>query len=379
MEFRDLKKQYLKYENEFDRAVKRVMIEANFISGSQVKNLEERMAKYVGVQHCISCGNGTDALSLVLQAWGIGQGDAVFVPNYTFFATAEVVSYVGATPIFVDVYPDTFNIEIEHLEQQIKKVIDEGNLKPRVIISVDLFGLLADYDGLEKIAKKYNLLVLEDAAQAFGAEFKGKKACSFGDAATTSFFPAKPLGCYGDGGAIFTNNDKLASLLESLKVHGKSKEDKYDNIRIGVNSRLDTIQAAILDVKMDAFINHELTDVNKAYELYTERLNRFVITPVIPEGYYSSFAQYTIKLTSKSERDGLQKYLKDNDVPSLIYYTKTMHQQKAFSYLSNNDDDYPVSTKLCDIVLSIPIHPYITLEEIDRVTNLIKTFVQISR
>lgn len=378
MEFRDLKKQYLKYENEFDQAVKRVMLETHFISGNQVKELEERMAKYVGVKHCITCGNGTDALSLVLEAWGIGQGDAVFVPNYTFFATAEVVSYVGATPIFVDVYPDTFNIDIEHLEKQIKNVIQEGILKPKVIIPVDLFGLLANYEKLEKVAKKYNLLVLEDAAQAFGAEYKGRKACSFGDAATTSFFPAKPLGCYGDGGAIFTNDDNLASLLESLKVHGKNKEDKYDNIRIGVNSRLDTIQAAILDVKLDAFIKHELSDVNKVYELYTQRLKDYVVTPVIPEGYYSSFAQYTIKLSSGSERDGLQNFLKENDVPSLIYYTKTMHQQKAFSYLSNSDTDYPVSTKLCDLVLSIPIHPYITIEEIDKVSGLIKTFVQMN-
>lgn len=378
MEFRDLKKQYLKYESEFDQAVKRVMLETHFISGSQVKQLEERMAKYVGVKHCITCGNGTDALSLVLQAWGIGQGDAVFVPNYTFFATAEVVSYVGATPIFVDVYPDTFNIDIEHLEKQIKSILEEGILKPRVIIPVDLFGLLANYEKLEKVAKKYNLLVLEDAAQAFGAEYKGRKACSFGDAATTSFFPAKPLGCYGDGGAIFTNDDNLASLLESLKVHGKNKDDKYDNIRIGVNSRLDTIQAAILNVKLDAFINHELSDVNKVYELYTEKLKGYVITPIIPEGYYSSFAQYTIKLSSRFERDGLQKFLKENDVPSLIYYTKTMHQQKAFSHLRNSDTDYPVSTKLCDLVLSIPIHPYITIEEIDKVSVLVKTFVQMN-
>lgn len=378
MEFRDLKKQYLKYENEFDQAVKKIMLETHFISGNQVKQLEERMAKYVGVKHCITCGNGTDALSLVLEAWGIGQGDAVFVPNYTFFATAEVVSYVGATPIFVDVYPDTFNIDIEHLEKQIKNVIQEGILKPKVIIPVDLFGLLANYEKLDKVAKKYNLLVLEDAAQAFGAEYKGRKACSFGDAATTSFFPAKPLGCYGDGGAVFTNDDNLASLLESLKVHGKNKEDKYDNIRIGVNSRLDTIQAAILDVKLDAFIKHELSDVNKVYELYTQRLKDYVVTPVIPEGYYSSFAQYTIKLSSRSERDGLQNFLKENDVPSLIYYTKTMHQQKAFSYLSNSDTDYPVSTKLCDLVLSIPIHPYITIEEIDKVSGLIKTFVQMN-
>lgn len=374
MQYRDLKTQYEKYKTEIDSAVQKVFSESNFISGPQVKSFEKRLAEYVGAKHCISCANGTDALSLVLTAWGIGKGDAVFVPDFTFFATAEVVSYVGATPIFVDVDHDTFNIDSLHLEKKIQEVIAKKQLRPKVIIPVDLFGLLADYDKIGEIANKYNLLILEDAAQGFGAEYKGKKACSFGDAATTSFFPAKPLGCYGDGGAIFTNNDKLAALLESLRVHGKG-EDKYDNIRIGVNSRLDTVQAAVLDVKLTAFVNHELNDVNIIYAKYNNLLKNVVDIPIIPEGYLSSFAQYTIKLKSQKERDGLKSFLANKGIPSMIYYTKTMHNQIAFLDLNNKDEDYPVSTNLCKTVLSLPMHPYLTDSEIELISKSIIEFV----
>ncbi len=370
MQFRDLKTQYEKYKNEIDNAVHQVFTDSNFISGSQVKHLEKRLADYVGVKHCVSVANGTDALSLVLTAWGIGKGDAVFVPDFTFFATAEVVSFVGATPIFVDVDHDTFNINPLKLEDKIQQVISENKLKPRVIIPVDLFGLLANYLEISKVAKKYNLFVLEDAAQGFGAEFNGKRACSFGDAATTSFFPAKPLGCYGDGGAIFTNDDHLAELLESLRVHGKG-EDKYDNVRIGVNSRLDTVQAAILDVKLTAFINHELNDVNKLYKEYNHQLKGIVDTPYIPEGYLSSFAQYTIKLKSQQQRDGLKEYLASKGIPSMIYYTKTMHNQTAFADLGNSDEDYPVSSVLCKSVLSLPMHPYLKNSDIQFIVQTI--------
>ena len=375
MQFRDLKTQYEKYKSEIDATVQSVFIESNFISGPQVKALEKRLAEYVGVKHCISCANGTDALSLVLTAWGIGKGDAVFVPDFTFFATAEVVSYVGATPIFVDVDKSTFNIDTAKLEKKITEVLVKNELKPRVIIPVDLFGLLADYEKIDKIAKKYNLQVLEDAAQGFGAEYNGKRACSFGDAATTSFFPAKPLGCYGDGGAIFTNDDTVAALLESLRVHGKG-EDKYDNVRIGVNSRLDTVQAAILDVKLSAFINHELKDVNLVYHKYSSRLKNVVDIPIIPNGYLSSFAQYTIKLNSQSQRDGLKTFLSNKGIPSMIYYTKTMHNQTAFNDLENSDDDYPVSTNLCKTVLSLPMHPYLTDKEIELVCSSIVEYIK---
>lgn len=376
MQFRDLKAQYDKYKNEIDAAVQKVFSESNFISGPQVKSFEKRLAEYVGVKHCISCANGTDALSLVLTAWGIGKGDAVFVPDFTFFATAEVVSFVGATPIFVDVDQYTFNIDPIKLEKKIKEIFHKNVLTPKVIIPVDLFGLLADYERIEQIAKKYNLLVLEDAAQGFGAEFNGKRACSFGDAATTSFFPAKPLGCYGDGGAIFTNDDDVAALLESLRVHGKG-EDKYDNIRIGVNSRLDTVQAAILDVKLDAFINHELSDVNSVYLKYNNLLRNIVGIPTIPKGYLSSFAQYTIKLKSQKQRDDLKAFLLSRGIPSMIYYTKTMHNQTAFADLNNSDDDYPVSTHLCKTVLSLPMHPYLNDDDINQISNAIIEFINL--
>ncbi|MGE4571915.1 MAG: DegT/DnrJ/EryC1/StrS family aminotransferase [Candidatus Izemoplasmatales bacterium] len=374
MKFRDLKSQYEKYKNEIDNAVQNVFSESSFISGPQVKTFEQRLANYVGVKHCISCANGTDALSLVLTAWNVGKGDAVFVPDFTFFATAEVVSFVGATPIFVDVDPITFNIDTNKLELKIQEVIELSKLTPKVVIPVDLFGLLADYEMIEKIAKKYNLLVLEDAAQGFGAEYKGRKACSFGDIATTSFFPAKPLGCYGDGGAIFTNDEEMASLLESLRVHGKG-EDKYDNVRIGVNSRLDTIQAAILDVKLTAFINHELDDVNKIYLKYNSLLDGFVEIPIIPQNYLSSFAQYTIKLKSQKQRDELKSYLSTKGIPTMIYYTKTMHNQTAFKELNNKDEDYPISTKLCETVLSLPMHPYLSDTEIEFISNSIIEFL----
>lgn len=371
MEFRDLKAQYDKYKNEIDSSILRVLNSTNFIGGKEVTEFEDRLKDYVGVKHCISCANGTDALSLVLNAWGIKAGDAVFVPDFTFFATAEVASFAGATPIFVDVELDSFNICVISLEKEIKRVIRDNTLKPRVIIPVDLFGLPANYEEIEKLAKKYNLLILEDGAQGFGGEFKGKKACSFGDAAITSFFPAKPLGCYGDGGAIFTNDDALANLISSLKVHGKG-EDKYDNVRIGVNSRLDTIQAAILNVKLDAFIEHELRSVNRVHALYNSLLDGVVTTPKIKKEYYSSFAQYTIRLNSKEERDNLQSRLKDLGIPTMVYYIKPMHKQTAFKDILVIEESLKNSSLLSDTVLSLPMHPYLKEEEIIFIADKIK-------
>ncbi|WNF22652.1 DegT/DnrJ/EryC1/StrS family aminotransferase [Mesobacillus jeotgali] len=375
MEFRDLKAQYEKYKPEIDSAIFNVISNANFIGGKEVNQLEEQLADFVGVNHCITCANGTEAMTLLMMAWDIKGGDAVYVPDFTFFSTGEVVSFRGATPVFVDVDRETFNIDPLKLEKAIIKTIEEGKLTPKVIIPVDLFGLPANFSQIEKIAEKYNLKILEDGAQGFGGNINGKRACSFGDAATTSFFPAKPLGCYGDGGAIFTNDDELAGLLKSLKIHGKG-EDKYDNVRIGINSRLDTIQAAILKVKLEAFINHELEGVNRVYRLYNEKLSGLVEVPVIPEGYYSSFAQYTIKLKNKEQRDGLQAHLKEQGIPSMIYYVKPMHRQGAFSYLPFEDKDFEVTNELCDIVLSLPMHPYITDEEIQAVCEAIEGYLK---
>jgi len=375
MEFRDLKAQYDKYKNEIDSAIQEVINNTNFIGGKEVNTVEQRLAEYVGVKHCITCANGTEAMTLLMMAWDIKEGDAVFVPDFTFFSTGEIVSFRGATPIFVDVDRTTFNIDITKLDKAIKKVISEGKLTPKVIIPVDLFGLPANYIEIEKIAKKYNLRVLEDAAQGFGGSINGKKACSFGDAATTSFFPAKPLGCYGDGGAIFTNDDELAELLNSLKVHGKG-DNKYDNVRIGVNSRLDSIQAAVLNVKLTAFIKHELKDVNRIYKQYNEKLKGIVETPVIPERYESSFAQYTIKLKDKEERDELQAKLREEGIPSMVYYTKPMHKQRAFAVYDYDDNDFEVTNELCDTVLSLPMHPYLSESDVTLIVKeIIKYFV----
>lgn len=371
MQMRDLQLQYQKYKHEIDTSIQEVLLRANFIEGKEVQELEEQLAHYVGVKHCVTCANGTEAMTLVMMAWGIKEGDAVFVPDFTFFSTGEIVSFCGATPVFVDVCEDTFNIDTNKLELAIIKTIEEGKFVPKVIIPVDLFGLPADHFEIEKIAKKYSLLVLEDGAQGFGGNINGRKACSFGDAATTSFFPSKPLGCYGDGGAIFTDSDDLAELLQSLKIHGKGKH-KYDNVRIGVNSRLDTIQAAVLQVKLKAFIHHELEDVNLIFKLYNETLNGIVQTPVIPKGYNSSFAQYTIKLNNKEQRDSLQMYLEKNGIPSGVYYIKPMHKQSAFSYLKYDDNDFEVANSLCETVLSLPIHPYMGKADVERISNLIK-------
>ncbi len=369
MEFRDLKTQYLTYKKEIDLAVEKVMTRGDFIGGKEVEILEERLAKYVGVKHCITCANGTDALTLVLMSWGIKAGDAVFIPDFTFFATGEVVSYEQATPIFVDVKKETFNMDPQDLEIKINQIISEGKLKPKVIIPVDLFGLPANYDEIERIAKKYNLLVLEDGAQGFGGSINGKVACSFGDAAITSFFPAKPLGCYGDGGAIFTNDDEMNALLRSYKFHGKGSH-KYDNVRIGMNSRLDTIQAAVLNVKLTIFTNHELNDVIEVAKMYNQELLGVVEVPVIPEGYISSYAQYTIRLRSKQERDSLQALLLSNSIPSLIYYPKPMHKQLAFNISYEIDNKNTIA--LCDTVLSLPMHPYLKKKDVVLICSIIK-------
>lgn len=371
MQFRDLKSQYDAMEHDISVGIQEVINSSAFISGKQVRELEKELADYVGVKHCITCANGTDALSLALMAWHIGSGDAVFVPDFTFFSSGEVVSFEGAVPIFVDVDESTFNISACSLERAIKKVIEEGKLIPRVVVAVDLFGQPADYERIVPIVKKYDLKLLEDGAQGFGGEIRGKRACSFGDIATTSFFPAKPLGCYGDGGAVFTNDNEIADLIASLRVHGKG-EDKYDNVRIGMNSRLDTIQAAILKVKLKAFSDYEVDDVNGVAARYTRLLEGIVKTPVVPEGVVSSWAQYTLLLDTKEERDSLQDYLKQQGIPSMIYYKKPMHMQGAFA----NDDcvkvDLSVATSVCDRVLSIPIHPYLREGEQDRVINAIK-------
>ena len=376
MNFRDLSKQYLVLKNDIDAAMLSVASSSKYIMGPQVKELEAQLAEYVGVKHCLTCANGTDALTLALKAWGVGEGDAVFVPDFTFFSSAEVVSLEGATPVFVDVYPDTFNISVESLRSAYDRVVSEGKLRPRVVVAVDLFGLPADYPSLRQFCDEYHLLILEDGAQGFGGSINGRRACSFGDISTTSFFPAKPLGCYGDGGAVFTDNDEWASLIDSYRVHGKGTF-KYDNVRIGMNSRLDTLQAAILQVKLRAFADYELDAVNRAAELYTSLLSGAVVTPSIPSGFRSSWAQYTIRLTSREQRDALQQHLKSLDIPSMVYYPTPMHAQTAFAGLSPSmESDCGFSSLLSSTVLSLPMHPYLTDSDIHIVSDAILSYLR---
>lgn len=373
MQFRDLKKQYQSLKKEIDPAIQQVLTTGNFISGSQVTELEEQLSAYVGVKHCITCGNGTDALTLALMVWNIGPGDAVFVPDFTFFASGETPAYEGAVPIFVDVEEDTFNMSPSSLEEAILQVKGEGKLTPRIIVAVDLFGQPADYPEIRRIAEKYNLFILEDGAQGFGGRIGARRACSFGDISTTSFFPAKPLGCYGDGGAIFTDNDEWAELLRSYRIHGKGA-DKYDNVRIGMNSRLDTIQAAVLQVKLKAFDEYELTAVNEAAVRYTEGLREVVKTPSVREGFYSSWAQYSILLKDKEKRDRLQAYLKEKGIPTMVYYPRPMSMQGAFAGLDCVKVELPVTADLCRRVLALPMHPYLTAEEQEEVIREIKAY-----
>ena len=362
MEFRDLQHQYQLHKNEINSAIQNVLTQSNFISGSQVQQLELKLAEYVGVKNCITCANGTDALQLALMTWGIGRGDAVFVPDFTFFSSGEVVPIVGATPVFVDIDADTYNICPESLEKAIQYVLSETDLNPKVIVAVDLFGQPADFQQLRLIADKYHLLILEDGAQGFGGSIGERKACSFGDIATTSFFPAKPLGCYGDGGAIFTDNDEWADLLRSYRVHGKGK-DKYDNVRIGMNSRLDTLQAAILLEKLK-FFDEEVERCNKVAKAYNSQLSQFVKIPIIKTGFTSSWAQYTICLQNSEKREHIMQVLRENDIPSAVYYKKPMHLQEAFALNSFMKLEYNVTESICSRCLSLPMHPYMNDDDI---------------
>ena len=383
MQFRDLPKQYEVLKPQIDEAMIGVATSAHFIGGSQVKELEKALAEYVGVKHCITCANGTDAITIAMRAWGVGKGDAVFVPDFTFFSSGECPADEGATPIYVDVDKRTYNLDPVKLEEAVKEVIAEGKYKAKAVVAVDLFGLPADYPAIKAICDKYDLLLLEDGAQGFGGSINGKMTCSFGDISTTSFFPAKPLGCYGDGGAIFTDNDEWADLIRSICVHGKDTSNpndpnaKYNNIRLGKNSRLDTLQAAILLPKFKAFVDYELKDINEVASWYTEGLkDTEIVLPIIPEGFYSSWALYTIQLPEGVDRKEVQAILKAADIPSMVYYAKPMHNQGAFEGTDSAVADCPVTEKLCSTVLSLPLDPYKTKEDIDLVVSEIKKALQ---
>lgn len=377
MEFRDLKKQYRVLKAEIDGQIQSVCASAHYISGPEVRELERLLAEYVGVKHCITCANGTDAITLALKVWEIGKGDAVFVPDFTFFSSGECPAAESAACVFVDVDERTYNIDPVRLEEAVLQIKKAGKYVPKAVVAVDLFGQPADYDAIRPVCERYGLLLLEDGAQGFGGSIGKQRACSFGDISTTSFFPAKPLGCYGDGGAVFTDDDTWAALIRSYAVHGKNVDDKYDNIRLGLNSRLDTLQAAILLAKLKAFRKHELDDINKAASWYAENLEGTgLVLPVVKQGFTSSWAQYTVQLPEGVNRSAVQEKLKADNIPSQVYYRRPMHIQRAFSATDSAKTDCKITERICNHVLSLPIHPYIAKEDVrfvsERLENALK-------
>tara|TARA_Y100000748_G_C15478336_1_gene481740 strand:+ start:116 stop:1222 length:1107 start_codon:yes stop_codon:yes gene_type:complete len=368
VEFLDLKTQQKRIRKSLEKRINKILDHGAYIMGPEVFELEEKLADYCGVKHVISCSSGTDALLIPLMSWGIGPGDAVFTTPYTYHATAEVISILGATPVLVDVYQSTYNIDCEKLEIEIKRVIKENKLNPKAIIPVDLFGLPARYRLIDNIAKKYNLKVLEDAAQSFGGSIGEKKVGSFGDVAATSFYPAKPLGCYGDGGAIFTNNDEIAEKCRSIRFHGTTEKDRYHSEVIGLNGRLDSMQAAVLLEKLSIF-DDELEMRNEIDRFYRKHLD---IAQYHPKNYQSAHALFSIVLDSSHARDKLVKVLSERGIPSAIYYKYPIHLMQAFKYLGYSNGDFPVSELLSLQILSLPMHPY--LNEAEQI-NILKYIV----
>ena len=367
MKFLDLEKQQKRIRKPLEKRINKILDHGAYIMGPEVFELEEKLADYCGVKHAISCSSGTDALLIPLMAWGIGPGDAVFTTPFTYVATAEVISILGATPIFVDVYESTYNIDCEKLEIEINRIVNEGKLQPKAIIPVDLFGLPARYRLIDKIANKYNLKVIEDAAQSFGGSIRGKKVGTFGDVAATSFYPAKPLGCYGDGGAIFTNNDALAEECRAIRIHG-TKKDKYNSEMIGLNGRLDSIQAAVLLEKL-TILDDELDKRIKVDSYYRKHLNN---AQYHPKKYSSGHALFSIVLASNSKRNDLVERLSKKNIPSVIYYKFPIHLMEGFQYLEYKPGDFPVSENLSNSIISLPMHPYLSENDIDFVIETIQ-------
>lgn len=383
MDFIDLKTQQERIKEQIHVRIGRVLDHGQYIMGPEIRELEEKLAAYVGAKHAVGCASGTDALFLALMAYGVGRGDAVITTPFTFVATAEVIALVGATPVFVDIDPRTYNIDPVKIEQAVQALQDcDRNIHPlpsvvdgpsplnlRGIIAVDLFGLPADYDTIGAIAKKNDLFVIEDAAQSFGADYKGRKACSLGHIACTSFFPAKPLGCYGDGGMCFTDEDNLAAILDSLRLHGKGVH-KYDNVRIGINGRLDTLQAAILLAKFGIF-PEEVQRRQAVAEGYTELLahRNDLVKPCVPKGYLSVWAQYSLLAEDEEKRARILRSFEVAGIPTAIYYPVPLHLQGAFAYLGYRRGDFPVSEGLARRIFSIPMHPYLSKEEQEKIVT----------
>ncbi len=370
MQFIDLGAQRARLGPALETAITDVVRSGAYILGPQVAEFEKRLADYVGVKHVVACASGTDALLIPLMAWGIGRGDAVFVPSFTFASTAEVVVLAGAEPVFVDIEPDTYLMDTASLEAAIAMVIAEGRLTPKAIIPVDLFGLVADYDAVGKIAARHGLKVISDAAQAMGAMSGGVKCGAFGDVSATSFYPAKPLGCYGDGGAVMTNDDSIVDILRSVAFHGKGSS-QYDNVRIGLTSRLDTIQAAILLQKL-AILEDEMEARQVVAARYEDGLRDVVKTAFIPQGQRSAFAQYAIET---ADRDGLKAHLGSKGIPSVIYYVKPLHQQEAYNRFPVVTGGLPVTDSKPGTILCLPMHPYLSTDDQDQVISEVRAYV----
>jgi dTDP-4-amino-4,6-dideoxygalactose transaminase len=373
MQFIDLKKQYNKIEASVQQRINTVLQHGSYILGPEIHELEEKLAHYTGAKYCLTCASGTDALVLALMAYNVGPGDAIVTTPFTFVATAEAIALVGATPIFADIDPVTYNIDPDKILKAINDYKSDKpigriprGLKLRGIIPVDIFGLPADFDAINDIAEENGLFVLEDAAQSFGGMYKGKKAGSLAGVAATSFFPAKPLGCYGDGGALFTNNEELLNVFKSLRVHGQGI-DKYENVRIGINGRMDTIQAAILLAKLELF-DDELDLRQQVAKRYSQLLQKEVVVPRIPEDCLSAWAQYSVQ---SENRQNVMNRLKDAGIPTAIYYPKPLHLQTAFSYLGYAMGDFPIAEKVSERIFSVPMHPYLTQEEQARIAACI--------
>jgi len=371
MQFIDLAAQQERIRERIEANIAAVLDHGKYIMGPEIQSLEEKLAQYVGVKHAISCASGTDALLLALMAYEIGPGDAIFTTPFTFIATGEVISLLGATPVFVDIDSQTFNMDPSKLEPAIQAILDNAandpaiarsgiSLVPRGIIAVDLFGLPADYDNLNAIAGQHGLFVLEDAAQSFGAGYKGKKACNLTQIGCTSFFPAKPLGCYGDGGMCFTDNENLYETIQSLRVHGQGTH-KYDNVRIGMNGRMDTLQAAVLLAKFDIF-PEEVELRQQVARRYSRLLNQQaeVQAPMVPQEMISAWAQYSVLAKDETHRTQLQAKLKDAGIPTAIYYPKPLHLQTAFKFLGYEEGDFPISEDFSSRIFSLPMHPYLS-------------------
>lgn len=368
MEFIDLKAQYNALKKEIDANISRILAGGRFIGGTEVKEFEKGLASYVGRKRCVSCGNGTEALQLAYMAYGVGEGDAVFCPDMTFIASIEPACMLGASPVFCDIEPDTYNLSPASLEERIIKVVKDGRLRPKAVVAVDFLGNPARHDEIGEICKKYGLVMIEDAAQATSAEYQGRKCCSFGDIATTSFFPSKPLGCYGDGGAVFTDDDEVAVLLDSLKVHGKGPKGKYDNVRIGLNSRLDTIQAGVMLPKL-AVLEKELAKRQEVAKRYDEAFSGKLQVPKVTPGGKSSYAQYCVLAESAGQRARVLEAMEAAGVPSLIYYPTPLHVLEAFAPYPL--EDIPVARRYAERNFGLPFSPYLREEDQEKVIETV--------